>query len=128
MLWTCLECTTRYAWGLRACPHCGSAERLEDGMAKITVHGGPSDARDVVVPEDNVVSESDEGSDQPSPGTSSSASTEKTPTTSVRSSPTRRRRARTTESPSSLDPEASSSASSTTTTNGPVTGGDEDDD
>jgi hypothetical protein len=51
-LWECGECTTRYAVGAPACPHCGSDLRVnektqppeEDEMAKITVHGGASDA------------------------------------------------------------------------------------
>lgn len=42
----CQECTTRFAVGLLACPHCRSTEHYEEGsvMPKITVHGGPSNA------------------------------------------------------------------------------------
>lgn len=42
MLWHCSGCSTAYAVGLPACPHCGSAEYTEEEMPKITVHGGPS--------------------------------------------------------------------------------------
>ncbi|MEU0465024.1 hypothetical protein ABZ215_13555 [Amycolatopsis sp. NPDC006131] len=46
MLWICQECTTAYAVGLLACPHCASTNYLEEGqdMPKITVHGGASNA------------------------------------------------------------------------------------
>jgi hypothetical protein len=30
-LWVCSGCSTRYAPGSPACPHCGSAERVEEG-------------------------------------------------------------------------------------------------
>lgn len=42
----CQECTTRFAVGLLACPHCHSTKFYEEGsvMPKITVHGGPSNA------------------------------------------------------------------------------------
>lgn len=45
MLWTCRKCGTRFAVGLPFCPHCTGTdiERDEEGMAKTTVHGGPSD-------------------------------------------------------------------------------------
>lgn len=33
-LWVCSGCSTRYAPGLEACPHCGSAERVEEGSLK----------------------------------------------------------------------------------------------
>lgn len=130
MLWECLECTTRYACDLQACPNCGSAERLEDGMAKISVHGGPSEARDVPAADEAEavveVEAADEGSEQPSPGTSSSVSTPKTASTSAKSVK-RPSRARTTASRSSQGREENSSASSTGTS-GPVTGGDDDGD
>jgi predicted nucleic acid-binding Zn-ribbon protein len=29
MLWACTECTTRYAAGLAACPHCGATSYQE---------------------------------------------------------------------------------------------------
>lgn len=42
-LWHCLACTTAYAVGLPACPHCRSTSKEEDGvMPKTTVHGGAS--------------------------------------------------------------------------------------
>ncbi|WP_027933733.1 hypothetical protein [Amycolatopsis thermoflava] len=46
MLWICQECTTAYAVGLLACPHCASTNYLEEGqeMPKITVYGGASNA------------------------------------------------------------------------------------
>ena len=52
-LWECADCTTRYAVGAPKCPHCGSTLRVNEAaqppeedndMAKITVHGGPSNA------------------------------------------------------------------------------------
>lgn len=42
MLWHCTSCTTAYAVGLPACPHCRSTSIEEDGMPKITKAGGPS--------------------------------------------------------------------------------------
>lgn len=41
-VWACAECTTAYAVGAPRCPHCGSENYTEDGMAKATV-GGASD-------------------------------------------------------------------------------------
>jgi hypothetical protein len=32
-LWTCVECSTAYAAGLDACPHCGSSGHLEGGSS-----------------------------------------------------------------------------------------------
>lgn len=40
----CGSCTTKFAVGLKRCPHCASTDFCEDDMPKITVHGGPSDA------------------------------------------------------------------------------------
>jgi hypothetical protein len=44
-LWTCRKCTTQFAVGLPYCPHCTGTDidTGDDEMAKITVHGGPSD-------------------------------------------------------------------------------------
>lgn len=43
----CESCTTLYAVGAPACPHCGSTAAHEEGtMPKITAHGGPSNAAD----------------------------------------------------------------------------------
>lgn len=66
--WECRECTTAYAPGAPACPQCGTndpvkeAEQLEkerEQMAKITVHGGPSnaDAEPGHVPDEGVGAE-----------------------------------------------------------------------
>lgn len=76
----CQQCTTRFAVGLLACPHCRHTEYYEEGstMPKITVHGGPSNAaadlpvavsetgpEAVLLPEDAVVvSVSVDGVDQ----------------------------------------------------------------
>jgi hypothetical protein len=43
MLWTCRRCSTRFAVGLPFCPQCTSTDiEKEDGVPKITTHGGPS--------------------------------------------------------------------------------------
>lgn len=49
----CDGCTTKFAVGLKRCPHCGSTDFHEDGdpMAKITRHGGASDATLAAEPE-----------------------------------------------------------------------------
>lgn len=45
MLWTCTDCTTRYAVGLLCCPHCGSLDHTEDGsMPKTHADGTVTDA------------------------------------------------------------------------------------
>jgi hypothetical protein len=73
----CAECTAIYSVGAPKCPECGSTVRVnentqppEEGedMAKITVHGGPS----------NAATEA-EGGEDVSAGTSSSTSSEKEP-------------------------------------------------
>lgn len=94
MLHTCKSCTTQYAESLDCCPSCGSTERVaasgggdsaeadsddeddeEDDMAKITVHGGATNAADqppaevvaepgpelVDLPEGNLVEPDDQG-------------------------------------------------------------------
>jgi hypothetical protein len=75
-LWECAECTTAYSVGAPKCPHCGSTVRVneatqppeeDDDMAKITVHGGPS----------NAAADETEGGEDVSAGTSSSTSSEK---------------------------------------------------
>lgn len=46
-LLVCTGCTARYSVGAAQCPQCGSTEYVEEGaedMAKITVHGGVSNA------------------------------------------------------------------------------------
>lgn len=134
-------CGTKYAVGLFRCPRCHNREFYEDGdMAKITRHGGASD-KTLPVPEqepeaadaetapvpssiiqtDEVLSEEDvaalraehEGGEEPSPGSSSPASTEKPPTSSELSSKPTRKRARTTASRSGPARTESSSASGT---------------
>jgi predicted nucleic acid-binding Zn-ribbon protein len=53
VLWVCLNCGTRYAGTLKACPHCGSAECVADyeleeaAVPKITVSGGASHPEDL---------------------------------------------------------------------------------
>ena len=50
--WFCGQCTTEYSVGAPCCPHCQATDpvreeeqlRRENEMAKITVHGGPSNA------------------------------------------------------------------------------------
>lgn len=80
-LWECAECTTRYAVGAPRCPHCGSdlrvnekaqpPEKEEEQMAKITVHGGPS----------NQAADEPEVGEDVSAGSSSSTSSETEPST-----------------------------------------------
>lgn len=41
-LWHCRDCSTAYAVGLRACPHCQSTHYTEEPVPKITRHGGPT--------------------------------------------------------------------------------------
>jgi hypothetical protein len=74
--WQCAECTAVYSVGAPKCPECGSTVRVnentqppEEGedMAKITVHGGASDA----------LADEAEGGEDVSAGTSSSTSSEK---------------------------------------------------
>jgi predicted ATP-dependent serine protease len=52
-VWECGECTTKYSVGAPECPQCGSVVRVNEktqppkegqDMAKVTVHGGPSNA------------------------------------------------------------------------------------
>jgi predicted ATP-dependent serine protease len=77
-LWECAECTAKYAVGLPKCPQCESTVRVNEAtqpaeedtdMAKVTVHGGASNA---------AADEPEEGEDV-SAGTSSSTSSEKEP-------------------------------------------------
>lgn len=45
MLEECEVCTARYSVGAPRCPQCGTTNsNLEENMAKISLHGGPSDA------------------------------------------------------------------------------------
>lgn len=53
MLWVCGDCTARYSVGAPRCPQCGSTNHQEDGMAKISLHGGPSNAA-VDIPVDDL--------------------------------------------------------------------------
>jgi hypothetical protein len=41
-LWHCTACSTAYAVGLPACPHCRSTSKEEDAVPKSHVHRGPS--------------------------------------------------------------------------------------
>lgn len=127
-LWTCLACTTRYAVGLPACPHCRSTDYEEDGaMPKITRHGGPSVAGAQVVGgawSDSSGSDEwpdlsaepgqqDEGGEESSPGSSSQTSPEKPETSPETSAPALPRRARTTASRSRKAPTGASTAPTT---------------
>jgi len=71
-LLVCTGCTARYSVGAAQCPQCGSTEYVEEGaedMAKITVHGGPT----------NEAADELEAGEDVSAGTSSSTSSEKEP-------------------------------------------------
>ena len=106
-LWKCADCTTLYAVGAPKCPQCGCKVRVEEGseddMAKVTVHGGPSNA---------AADEPEEG-EGVSAGTSSSTSSEKEPSSPEPSETPRRSPARTTGSRSKKARTESSSASGT---------------
>ncbi|MEV3857730.1 hypothetical protein AB0J38_25820 [Streptomyces sp. NPDC050095] len=93
-VWQCAECTAKYSVGAPKCPQCGSVVRMnestqpdeqeENSMAKVTVHGGASNAAAEV-----------EGGEESSPGNSSSESSEKdssSPETSETPSPSRARK------------------------------------
>ena len=141
-LWVCggeAGCGTKYAVGLFRCPRCHNTAFYEDGdpMAKISRYGGASD-KTLPAPEteaeavESSASTLDveepldvteylagppepvvEGGEEPSPGSSSSASTETPPTNSEPSSKTRPRRARKTASRFGQGQTGSSSAPST---------------
>jgi hypothetical protein len=90
-LWECAECTTKYAVGMPQCPHCGSTVRVneatrppeeDDDMAKVTVHGGPSNALTGLADGEHVLSAeavaaATEGGEDVSAGNNSSTSPEK---------------------------------------------------
>lgn len=97
----CNRCGCEFAVGVRMCPQCTSESarmKGDEDMAKISVHGGPTD----------VDREADAWD-----GTKLSASSEKEPTTEPDSSPSDQSPAPTTENLSSPDPEESSTAPST---------------
>lgn len=97
----CAACTTAFAVGLPCCPHCRSTDFAEQGqdMPKITVSGGPTNARAEAVLTGGVrmtgewepaeappivedlgePDEQAEGSEQPSAGSSSQTSSETPP-------------------------------------------------
>ncbi|MFK0018197.1 hypothetical protein [Streptomyces sp. NPDC090798] len=76
-LWECAECTTKYSVGAPQCPQCDSVVRVnentqpeeESEMAKVTVHGGAS----------NAAADEQEAGEDVSAGNSSSTSSEKEP-------------------------------------------------
>lgn len=55
-MWVCTSCTAAYSIGAPRCPQCGDTGYVpaweEDQVAKITVHGGPSNAPDGLGPAD----------------------------------------------------------------------------
>ena len=55
-LMVCAACSTAYAVGLAACPHCGSRDSYEEGtvVPKISVHGGATHAGDIPTPAPDV--------------------------------------------------------------------------
>ncbi|HWN01346.1 MAG TPA: hypothetical protein VNO54_30205 [Streptosporangiaceae bacterium] len=105
-LWICTGCTCRYSVGAAGCPQCGSTEYVEEGaedMAKITVHGGPS----------NAAADEQEAGEDVSAGSSSETSSEKEPSSPETSDSASPSRARTTGSRSKKARTESSSASGT---------------
>jgi len=114
-LWICTACTCRYSVGAPRCPQCDSTQYVEEGaedMAKITVHGGPS----------NAAADEQEGGEDVSAGTSSSTSSEEEPSTPEASETAPRKRARGAGSRSKQDPRAESSTAGSTDGSGPATG------
>ncbi|NUO43735.1 MAG: hypothetical protein HOV82_17065 [Streptomyces sp.] len=115
-VWECAECTTKYAVGAPKCPHCESVVRVderaqkpeeeESDMAKVTVHGGASDA----------TAEGLEAGEDVSAGSSSSTSSETESSTPEKSDEPSPSRARTTGSRSKK--EATDKASSARPTDG----------
>lgn len=108
-LQVCTGCTAAYSVGASRCPQCGSTDFIkqgeEQGMAKVTVHGGPTDA---------LAAEPDEeAGEQPSAGKNSERSSEQEQSSPKKSGAGRRKPAPTTESPSPQGRTGSSSASGT---------------
>lgn len=117
-LWKCADCTTLYAVGAPRCPQCGNTVRVEEGseddMAKVTVHGGASNAA------------ADEGSEDVSAGTSSSTSFEKEQSSPEPNEQPRPSRAHGTANRSKQARKAAgSSTAEATDTSGPETAADE---
>jgi hypothetical protein len=111
-LWECAECTAKYSVGAPRCPQCGSTVRVNEAtqpleeeqvMAKVTVHGGASDA---------LADELEAGEDV-SAGTSSSTSSGKDENSPKQSGSEGPSRARTTGSRSGRARTGSSSARGT---------------
>lgn len=118
-LLVCKGCTARYSVGAPKCPQCGSTECVEEGaeeMAKITVHGGVSNA----AAEDEAV---EVGGEESSPGgTTSSTSSEaepNSPETSEQPRPSRARSAGSRSKPARQAEESSTAGA--TDTSGPET-------
>jgi hypothetical protein len=123
-LWQCAECTTRYAVGLPKCPHCESVVRVnentqpdeESEMAKVTVHGGAS----------NAAADEQEGGEDVSAGSSSSTSSEKEQSSPEPNEQPRPSRAHGTANRSKQARKAAgSSTAEATDTSGPETAADE---
>lgn len=91
-LWVCRGCTAAYSVGAPRCPQCGSTERREEGedMAKVTVHGGATNA-DAPEPEGGEDVSAGSSSETPSekesskPQTSAAARPKPAPKTGSRS-------------------------------------------
>jgi hypothetical protein len=118
-VWVCKGCTAAYSVGAPRCPQCGSteyADEEEQNMPKITVAGGPSIAGITGAwggsadPEENA-----EGSEESSPGTSSSPSETKQSSEPETTSSGGSKRARTTGSRGGQARTGSSTARSTDT-------------
>lgn len=75
-LWTCLDCLTRFAVGISRCPHCNSDDYSEEELPKTTVSNGGSNARAELEP--GYVAPVNEGDEQSSAGSSSTASSSRT--------------------------------------------------
>lgn len=108
VLWHCLDCTTAYAVGSPACPHCASTRRADQPAAPEPAQAPAEDEQAPGLPPAQ-----EEGGEQSSPGNSSSASTPKPEMSSEPTPQSRPSRARKTANRSKKAPTESPSVSGT---------------
>jgi hypothetical protein len=119
--WECAECTAKYAVGAPKCPQCGSTIRVndlvapeeEEDMAKITVHGGAT----------NAAADEPEAGEDVSAGTSSTTPSSSEPNSDEQNEKPDPSPARTTGSRSKRNRTAADGTAPQTGTAGPKTAG-----